>query len=289
MKVLVTNVGGNKHKPKGLDLKPGEKQRKVAVNIIQSYKPDLILAQEGKKIFYDTVCNECNDGVLEYRYVYNEEAGILYNVVDWTIKETKADLVKMYDELVHQNIISRESELKARFHALILKSKGPDGNFLCVSYHGHYTGKTGNKKLEILKDFLILLLNYLKSIPDIPLILGGDFNVEFDNDTLQTLIQNGKAEQMLNMLNPSLYWSPMSFGFPPTPDLYLISYIPTVNRDNIYDQIIVSSTIIVNEIQAIDVVHKIAELFPEVFEEYYKVILDHDPIFLTLEIDVTKM
>lgn len=303
MKTLVMNVSGNNHKPKGVELKPGEKQRYVAVNIIKSYRPDLVLVQEGQKILYNKVCKECNEGGTRYDYVKNDETGILYNVVDWTIEEPKADLEKLYDELVYKNIISRESELKARFHALILKSKGPDGKFLCVTYHGHYTGKTEDKKLEILKDFLILLLNYLQRNPDLPLIIGGDFNVELDKATLQTLIQNGKTEQMLKDLSvgspvmpiPSQYGSVMRYGsgmFPQTPsnsDLYLVPYEPTGNRANIYDHIIVSSTIIISKIQAVDVFQKIAEFFPEVLKEYYKVILDHDSIFVTFKVDVRQM
>lgn len=301
------NVSGNGHKAKGLDLKPGEKQRDVAVKIITSYRPDLILAQEGKKIFYNQVCKECNYGIFQYKYIYDEETGILYNAVDWTIEEPKAGLENMYDELVHNNIISRESELKARFDALILKSKGPDGNFLCVTYHGRYTGKTEDKKQEILKDFLILLLNYLRRFPDLPLILGGDFNVVLDDATLQTLIQNGKKEKIMKALSvgnpympsPSQYGSErhttMPYGsgmFPPTPsnsDLYLVPYEPTGNRANIYDHIIVSSTVIVSKIQAVDVFQKIAELFPEVLKEDYKVILDHDSIFVTLKVYFRQM
>ncbi|CAC5383188.1 unnamed protein product [Mytilus coruscus] len=305
MKTLVMNVSGNNHKPKGVDLKPGEKQRDVAVNIIKSYRPDMVLAQEGKKIFYDEVCRKCNDAVTQYKYVSNEETGILYNVVDWKIEEPKTDLVNLYDVLAHKNIISRESELKARFHALILKSKGPDGEFLCVTYHGRYTGKTENKKLEILKDLLILLLNYLKIKTDLPLILGGDFNVEFDATTLQKLIQNGNLEQMMKSLSvsstdmpiPKQYGSEKytTYGlgmFPPKPsnsDLYLVPYQPTEHRAKIYDHFIVSSTIIVSEIKAVNVFQKIKELFPEVLEEYYKVILDHDSIFVTFKVDVRQM
>lgn len=307
MKALVTNVSGNNHKPKGLDLKPGEKQRDVVVDIIISNRPDLVLAQEGKKIFYNQVCKECNYEILKYKYIYNEETGILYNAVNWTIEEPKAELEKMYDELVHKNIISRESELKPRFHALILKSKGPDRHFLCVSYHGRYTGKTEDKKQEILKDFLILLLNYLQRFPDLPLILGGDFNVALDNATLQTLIQNGKKEKIMKALSvgnpympsPSQYGSEkhttMPYGsgmFPPTPsnsDLYLVPYEPTGNRANIYDHIIVSSTVIVSKTQAVDVFQKIKELFPDVSKEYYPVILDHDPICVTFQIYFRQM
>ncbi|XP_071144008.1 uncharacterized protein [Mytilus edulis] len=308
MKALVMNVNGNNHKPKGVDLKPGKKRREVAVNIIKSYRPDLILAQEGKKIFYNVVCKECNDGVTKYDYVYNEETGILYNAVHWKKEMPKSDLVILYDALVHLNIISRESELKARFHALILKSKGPDGDFLCVTYHGRYTGKSEDEKLEILKDFLVLLLNYLESKPDLPLILGGDFNVEINNATLQTLLQNGKTKQMFKSLsvsstdtstpNPSQYGSEdtkMRFGlgrFPLKPsnsDLYLVPYKPTGNRANIYDHFIVSTTVIVNEIQAVDVFQMIAQLFPDVLEEHYKVILDHDSIFVTFKVDFRQM
>lgn len=306
MKALVMNVKGNNHQPKGLDLKPGEKQRDVAVNIIKSYKPDLVLAQEGIKEFYDKVCAECKDGVFKYECVYNKDAGILYNAVDWTVEMPKFDLEKLYDNLVYQNIISRDSELRgSRFHALLLKSKGPDGDFLCVTFHGHYTGKNGNKKLEILKDFLKLLRNYLQRFPDLPLILGGDFNVALDDTTLQTLIQNGNEEQMLKSLSVGSTYMPSPYGsekytrmpygsgmFPPTPsnrDLYLVPYKPTGNRANIYDHIIVSSTVIVSKIQAVDVFKKIAELFPKVSKKYYPVILDHDSIFVTFKVYFRQM
>ncbi|XP_063418235.1 uncharacterized protein LOC134701018 [Mytilus trossulus] len=285
MKTLVMNVSGNNHKPVGLDLKPGEKQRDVAVKIITSYKPDLILAQEGNKVFYEKVCRECKDGGTQYHYVYNEETGILFNVVDWTIEKPKADLEKMYDELVHKNIISRESELKARFHALILKSNGTDGNFLCVTYHGRYTGKTKDKKLDILKDFLKLLCNYLEDNPSLSLILGGDFNVELDDDILQDLISKGDP----NYENDLLLWKLFEPSSHANRDLSLIPYAPTGNRANIYDHIIVSSTINVSEIQAVDVFKKIKELFQEVSKEHYPVILDHDPICVTFKIDTGRV
>lgn len=279
------NVSGNKHEPVGLDLKPREKQREIAVKIITSYKPDLVLAQEGKQIFYETVCNECNDGVIQYDYVHNEEAGILYNAVDWEIERPESKLNRMYDNLVYKNIISRESELKARFHALILESNGTDGNFLCVTYHGHSFGKTKDEKLDILKDFLKLLCNYLEDNPSLSLILGGDFNVELDDDILQDLISKGDPNYDNDLLLRKLFEPSSHANY----DLSLIPYAPTGNRADIYDHIIVSSTIIVSKIKAVDVFKIIARLFRKVSQKDYKVILDHDPICVTFEIDVGRI
>lgn len=60
-----------------------------------------------------------------------------------------------------------------------IKTKGvPTTHFLCVSWHGSHNSR---KKAELLEEFknLLVFMNEIGQQYDLPLIIGGDFNLQY--------------------------------------------------------------------------------------------------------------
>lgn len=175
-KVLTLNGQGSIPKNlsvEGMDLPM--KRRHAIQKIISDEKPDIILMQESKNCDLEYICNQ-DFGNKKYTYVENnskKDAAIIYDSTKFKRFEnptnTKTHILNMKPE------ISKDADL--RMCAVILQEKCQNRQpFLCATWHGPSKIQYGEKK-KIYRDLCLCLGLYLYE-KQIPVILGGDFNLD---------------------------------------------------------------------------------------------------------------
>lgn len=269
---MAMNAAGNGNSPIGASFSPAELRYGVIGEIINQYKPDIILIQEGRKKLYKFIYDILTNEHTLYECVYNDETAVSYNATKFKIFDPTQQLWSLNTTLICNCIISSNSQLLSRFKALVMYPKGPhvQNGFLVVSYHGRYNGITLENKKIFLKELLTLIMFYITTCSYLPVVIAGDFNMELDQRLLDTLTAG--------LSNPV-------FGHT---ILKLLSYTPTKNRCQIVDHMIVSSTLDVEDNGVIDVYKRITEMYPFVQQNHCPIILDHDPLFLSFSMQTPQ-
>lgn len=266
------NASGNGKSPEGASWSPTQLRYGVLSNIINQCQPDIILIQEGKIKLYKRIHDIFTNGYILYECVYNDEAAVVYDATKFTIFDPSQQLWDLNTTLINYCIISSNSQLMSRFKAAIMFPKGPNvqNGFLVVSYHGRYNGVTAENKQLFLKDLLTLIMFYITSYRDLPVVIAGDYNLELNQTVLDKLTTG--------LSNPL-------FG---NTILKLLPYKATKNRSQTIDHIIVSDTLVVEDYGVIDVYKHITDMNPLVQQNQCPIILDHDPLFLSFSMQTPQ-
>lgn len=116
-----------------------------------------------------------------YKYIGHKEAGILYdkNKLEVINLTEETEIRTKLDEMIRKKKLPQGFTPLGRMVISEIKTKaGPKTHFLCVSWHGSHNSR---KKADLLEEFKNLLV-FLKEIEDhydLPLLIGGDFNLQF--------------------------------------------------------------------------------------------------------------
>ena len=167
--------------------------------IIQREQHDVILIQETSKQIHNIYPKSYL--AIEYNGTRNEQAGILYNISNLmhaTSVHPNQDLRTIRDIMVGQNKQANAYKLCARMHAVVLEIKGTNAKIFCVSYHVPYKKKDIQSRLSIVEALLKLLNEYQEKAP-LPIILGGDFNVNIKINLQKRFFSKTQKEQSLRM------------------------------------------------------------------------------------------
>ncbi|XP_071143652.1 uncharacterized protein [Mytilus edulis] len=257
-KVLTLNGQGSIPKNlsvEGMDLPM--KRRHAIQKIISDEKPDIILMQESKNCDLDYICNQ-DFGNKKYTYVETnskKDAAIIYDSTKFKRFEnptnTKTHILNMKPE------ISKDADL--RMCAVILQEKCQNRQpFLCATWHGPSKIQYGEKK-KIYRDLCLCLGLYLYE-KQIPVILGGDFNLD-----------------LMSVAVTSVCWPSTK---PVCYNIVVNDYPKLENRPNKIDYILTSETftnVCCTPIHILDVVDS---LFPYLTLHYAKAILGNDVLAL---------
>lgn len=256
--VMVMNANGCTIK--GVTIRGKEIPRKrqdVRQEVIRGVNPDLILIQESVK----NICTQ-DFGYRDYQAIGGKDggSGIIFDTTTFIREEDPTNrLRQIYEFKLAKGEIS-SSELFPRMCAVILKAKNPNAQpFFCVSWHG--PNKMKNPlKIKLYNDLCLLIRTYAYE-KQIPVIFGGDFNLD------------------LSKITPTI---PLMFL--PQDILMVNDYMTLDHRPNKIDYVITSQTIQNVSCKPIDVFDTIEDLFPNLPLLYYKVVLDHDPLAVTVTI-----
>ena len=219
---------------------------------------------------------------IEYDSTQNDEAGILNNksnLMCITSIEPNKRLNELRNIMVRQNRLTNADELISRMHAVVLGIKGTTTQILCVSYHGPYKKKIPIR-LEIIEGALQLLNEYQMEVC-LPVIFGGDFNVD-----IQINLQLSRYSKIPT--TPTTKPTSSIITIYGNGLLQLHPYQPTGRRDNIYDFILTSDSIKALSLKAIDIFEEAIAIHPNILHGDDKAKLDHDPLLGTISIMCTR-
>ena len=158
-------------------------ERKEGIqSMVRRIRPKLLLFQEFSWKGITGKSWEDHSLPKHYQYFGNSEAGILYDFRDIVAEEVSSTtLMRILEELQRtpKNPLPIDFDPLPRMCASIIKTIGvPFWEFICVSWHGPYNRWT----IEHRKTYFQNVLEFLRNIKKIlkkPLLIGGDFNVEF--------------------------------------------------------------------------------------------------------------
>ena len=167
-------------------------ERKEGIkSMVRRIRPKLLLFQEFSWVGITGKSWEDHSLPKHYKYFGNSEAGILYDFRDIVAEEVSStNLMRILEELQRtpKNPLPIGFDLLPRMCASTIKTIGvPFWEFICVSWHGPHNGWT----TERMKTYFQYLLEFLRNIKKIlkkPLLIAGDFNVEFKH--IEQLIQH---------------------------------------------------------------------------------------------------
>lgn len=247
-----------------------EMRKNIRQQIIKDFNPDIIFMQDSN-ILLKNICyvrsNKRYFAPRDYQSTGSEEAGIIFDAsrfVKCVHENAMTELRKLYES----GMKSLNSQLLSRMHAVILQTKGPgEKKILCVSWHGPHKLSDKNK-IQMFKDLMYLITLYL-SKKRIPVLIGGDFNLDL------------QEEKLFPITNPLS--NPANIRHD---NLLLYMYTRKLNhfRENTIDYIITSATVIGNynfSCCPIDVIPYIKSENNKLSSEYYKAVLDHEPLIAT--------
>ena len=158
-------------------------ERKEGIqSMVRRIRPKLLLFQEFSWKGITGKSWEDHSLPKHYQYFGNSEAGILYDFRDIAAEEVSSTtLMRILEELQRtpKNPLPIDFDPLPRMCASIIKTIGvPFWEFICVSWHGPYNRWT----IEHRKTYFQNVLKFLRNIKKIlkkPLLIAGDFNVEF--------------------------------------------------------------------------------------------------------------
>lgn len=248
LSLLLWNVGGPSA-GKGT----ASKRKRAIIGHLESKQPTIFLVQEFLWRYIENHRTWKGVSITDrYKYIGHKEAGILYDINELDAKNLTTDtkIRNILEEMLEKNELPPGFTPLGRMCISEIKTKGvPMTHFLCVSWHGSHNSR---KKADLLEEFKNLLV-FVKEIGeqyDLPLIIGGDFNLKFED-------------------------IPAKFK---TPGISLIAkmYDPLERRrDRLIDFYIVSSTLSLSNIASVDL-EKVDN------GEDAQKIFDHDPVEATL-------
>ena len=161
-------------------------RRQCIANTVKARKPKILLFQEFTwkgitgKIWEDSPLP------THYQYFGNKEASVLYDVRDIVAEELRStDVRRILDHLQRTSNNAFNSPFPTDFDPLsrmcacsVSTIGVPFWEFICVSWHGPWNGMTLDRR----KTYFQYLLEFLKNIMTRfkrPLLIGGDFNIDF--------------------------------------------------------------------------------------------------------------
>lgn len=229
-----------------------KKRKDVRHQVIEDEDPDLILIQESD-ILLRNICTQYY-GPRDYQAIGGKDAGILYDTTTFIQLEDPTNRLRQICEFKFDRGEILSSEIMPRMCARIMQGKYPNAlPLLCVSWHGPHKGKSDTEKQKFYDDLCLLIKTYSDE-KEIPIILGGDFNLD------------------LSKL---------------TSTLKLHDYVKLCHRPNKLDYILTSQTINNVSCKPVDILGTIDILFPELSLSNLNTFLDHDPMVVNVKIPKT--
>lgn len=152
-------------------------RKEARQKVIKDENPDLILIQESD-IVMRNICI-WDFGYRNYQATGGKDAGIIYDTTIFIKLEDPTFRLRQIYELK----FGIDFEILPRMCAVILQGKNPNAQaFLCVSWHGPYKKSVDEKKKKLFQNLCKLIKTYLDE-KKIPVILGGDFNLNLSEIT----------------------------------------------------------------------------------------------------------
>lgn len=266
-KVLIMNSKGSTiegFKVSGMEIP--KKRNTVRQKVIKDKDPNLILIQESD-IVLSNICTQ-DFGCRDYQAIGGKDAGIVYDTTTFIQLEDPTNRLRQIYEFKFDRGEILSSEIMPRMCARIMQGKNPNAQkFLLVSWHGPHTGRSHQEKKKVYEDLLLLLKTYSHE-KKIPIILGGDFNLDL-REINQTLNLNSQDQDCHHQLK-------------------LLPYVKLDHRPNKLDYILTSQTIINEVCKPVDIFRVIDYLYPEVRISSLITSLDHDPITVNVNIPRTN-
>lgn len=236
------------------------KRKDVRQEVIRDVNPDLILIQESDILPRNFLTQ--NFGYRDYQVIGKKDAAVIFDTTTFILLQDPSTRIRqIYEFKCFTGEIS-SSKILPKMCAVILIGKYPNAQpFLCVSWHAPYK-KNILVKRKIYDDLCLLIGTYAYQ-KQIPVIFGGDFNLD------------------LSEIIPTI---PLPLMILPQQTLTVNDYMKLDHRPNKLDYILTSQTITNVSCKPVDVYDTIEDLFPDLQLLYYKVVLDHDPLAVNITI-----
>ncbi|CAC5425235.1 unnamed protein product [Mytilus coruscus] len=261
---ILMNANGcrpKKLKVGGMEIR--SKRKDIRQQVIRDNNPDIIFIQESD-IVLRNICtwsfpHRC------YQSIGGQKAGIIFDALTFTecTAEHPQERIRQIYEYrkftLNENLSS--ASLLDRMQAVILQTKGPCiRKFLFVSWHGPHKLER-NLKIKMLKDLKYLVSLYLLE-NDIPVVIGGDFNLDLSKENLF-------QRPFPPVFDPHVI---------PNAQFVLCDYLKLDHRPKKIDYIITSRTLTNVSCKPIDVWEHLLVKYPSLPLAYHTAVLDHDSL-----------
>ncbi|XP_046565009.1 uncharacterized protein LOC124273752 [Haliotis rubra] len=156
----------------------GKRKRHIA-DVLQLESPLVVCLQEFVWTGIHSSAFKDIDVPDHFQYEGHNEAGFIFDTREITYSkiDNKTSVRNMYDNMVRRSDMGSDYFELPRLCVRQIKSKGaPNFVILCASWHGPHKVSMEKKKKAL--DTLVKFLLKLKvEEGDVPLLLGGDFNM----------------------------------------------------------------------------------------------------------------
>ena len=171
-KIIIMNTHGPHVKHPGKQ----ERKRQAIQSVVLSYTPTILLFQEFQSKGIGGTIWE-NYPIPEwYHYSGHKEASMLYDTHFVCVKENLDTTIRRLLEGL-AGFPSDFDPLPRMSSRLVRLHSDRSFSFICISWHGPHNGLDHEKKKEYFKH-LLKLLRKLHEEKNLPILIGGDFNIE---------------------------------------------------------------------------------------------------------------
>ncbi|XP_046565839.1 uncharacterized protein LOC124274521 isoform X1 [Haliotis rubra] len=160
-----------------------EKRKHHILDLLMLNRPLVVCLQEFVWTGIHSSAFKDIDVPDHFQYEGHKEAGFIFDIREITYSriDNKTSVRNMYDNMVESSDMASDYFELPRLCVYKIQSKGaPNFEILCASWHGPHKVSTEQKQkaLDTLVKFLLKLkLKVEEKEKNIPLLLGGDFNM----------------------------------------------------------------------------------------------------------------
>lgn len=214
-------------------------RKDARLKVIIDENPDLIIIQESDIVLRNIIGTHYF-GYRDYQAIGGKEAGVIFDTTTFfLLPDPLTRIRQIYEFKLGTGEIS-SSGILSRMCAVMLQGKHPNAlPFLCVTWHGPYKMRT-DLKMKLYKDLCLLITAYLHE-QQIPVIFGGDFNLDLSQITPIPM-----------MLQPPFFHHLLKLN----------DYMTLDHRPNKIDYVLTSQTVMNVSCKPVDVFDVIEELYP---------------------------
>ena len=249
VRILIMNTNGPND-----GIGTAERRKKCIADVIRRQHPEIVLFQEFAwsgitgSTWTKTPIPE------QYEFTGNKDASILHDNTSVILSlPSLSDLQRLLEEMIRKGELSGGFTPLPRMCVRLVERKGtPNLKFICVSWHGRYSGRKEESRAEEIKDLLLYLTRYSFN-KRLPIVIAGDFNLRYE--TVRRYVEK---------------------------PLVAYSYEPLARRTgNVIDFYIASESLKLDNIAPIDITAITNADRPQT-------VLDHDPVCASLNKPVPK-
>lgn len=168
LKIIVMNADGKSDGKKQYR----ERRKQVVLGVVLKYKPHIVLFQQF--LFTDISTWFVDLQLKDYMYEHWETLPIFYK--DDCLKVLK---ICRSDKRYFLNHFPDYKTISSRLHIIkvVITNLDRDFMFICISWHGPNNDETDETKKSTFENLMQCLIK-IKEKEGIPLLLGGDFNID---------------------------------------------------------------------------------------------------------------